>query len=283
MTEYKAKVAVITGAANGIGRGLAIKCADMGMKLALGDIDAGKLDEFEQELKARGVEVISSAFNVAKLEEMEEFAAKVIDSYGAVDLFFNNAGVAVVGNIWNMPMRDWNWAFDINVYGIIHGIRAFVPFMIGQDKDCIIVNTASSAGLLIATNSPAYVASKHAAVALTEVLNMQLQVEKAKLRSFVLCPGFVLTNLAKAEENRPQEYDKDAADDAYYQGEDYINKTQTMIGKVEKGIPVEVCVDRIFKAIENDNFYIITHNWCKPAVETRAREIVEGKRPMPSN
>ncbi len=277
MNKYQGKIAVITGAASGIGKGIALRCADMGMKLALADIDVAGLEDFEKELRKRNVDVISSVVNVANLEEMTAFAQKTIMQYKAVDMFFNNAGVTALGNVWNTPIQDWKWVFDVNVMGLINGINSFIPFMMEQDKECIIVNTASAAGLLITPNSPAYAVSKHAAVALTEFLNINLQQHDSKVKAFLLCPGYVVTNIHKAALHRPEEYN---LDQPYYQSKEFAELNQRMEEKVANGVTIEVCVDRTFKAIEEDVFYIIINPEYKPAIEARIHNMIQGKRPI---
>ncbi len=266
MTDYQGKVVAITGAANGIGRQLAKTAAAKGMKLALADIDAPNLALLEKELQAQGTEVITSAFDVRMLEDMEAFANKTLTKYGAVDYFFNNAGVAIRGNILSMSMNDWEWGFDINVMGLVRGIKAFVPRMIEQDKECRIINTASVAGLLITTDSPVYVTSKHAAIALTEVLNTELQTRASKVKASVYCPGYIVTDLHNSERHRPPELANDP-DDPYYKSEDYLTKAQGLIDAVTGGIPVEDAIEMVWKALEEDKFYILTHPQYKPFVE----------------
>lgn len=278
--DYKGQVAVITGAANGIGKELAKDCFKKGMKLALADINAQELAEVEAELKGQGAELITAVFDVGNYDDMKAFAKDVYDKFATVDYFFNNAGVAVVGNIWSMSMKDWKWGFDTNVMGLVHGIKAFVPTMIEQDKESRIINTASVAGLLISPNSPVYVSSKHAAVALTEVLNLQLQLAGAKVRASCLCPGFVVTDLHNSDRHRPSELQNNA-NEPYYQSEDYLTKKAIMEQLVLGGITLEKEIELIWAALENDQFFIITHPEYKPVIQMRMQNILEEKRPMP--
>ena len=175
MENYQGKVVAITGAANGMGAQLARRFGAAGARLARADIDAENLAALRTELVGGGVEVLDSVFDVRSFEAMDAFARATYAAYGAVDLFFNNAGVITVGTIWDQPLADWDWLLDVNVKGVLHGIKAFVPRMIAQDTPCRIINTASIAGLLTVENSPAYVASKFASLSLTEVLDLQLQ------------------------------------------------------------------------------------------------------------
>ena len=276
MSDYKGRVAVITGAASGIGKGYALRCAQLGMKLALSDIDKDNLDKLEKELKGNNVEVLTSAFDVSKDEDFKKFAQKTIEKYAAVDLLFNNAGVSVPGTIWAMTAQDWKWTMDVNVLGVVNGIRHFVPFMIEQDRDSCIVNTASVAALLPAFNAPIYTASKHAVAGLTEVLNFQLQTAGAKVRAFLLCPGYVATDLHNCLEKRPQEY---ADDGVYKNSEDFKERHGLMAGYLANGIPVETLVDLVFQSMEDDTFYILSDKSFLPLIEKRAANMVKGRRP----
>ena len=273
MADYQGKVAVITGGANGIGRELARSCVTKGMKIAVADIDAPNLASLEAELKAQGADIFTAAFDVRSLEDMEAFAKKAFATYGTVDLFFNNAGVAVVGNIWSMDMKDWKWGFETNVMGLVHGIKSFIPTMLEQDKEARIINTASIAGMLISPNSPVYVSSKHAAVALTEVLNMQLQIAGSKIKAHVYCPGFIVTDLHNSNRHRPDELVNDPSD-PYYKSEDFTSKTQIMTESVLGGIPVNQAIELVWKAIEEEKFFILTHPQYKPMVEGRMQAIM---------
>lgn len=273
MSDYQGKVVVITGAANGIGRQLAKSCAAKGMKLALADIDAPNLASIEAELKAQGAEVLTAVFDVRSEEDMEAFAKKAFAAYGTVDYFFNNAGVAVVGNIWSMEMKDWKWGFECNVYGLVHGIKAFIPRMLEQDKEAHVINTASIAGMLISPNSPVYVSSKHAAVSLTEVLNLQLQMIGSKIKTHVYCPGFIVTDLHNSNRHRPPELVNDPSD-PYYQTEDYLTKVKAMTDSVLGGIQVDEAIDMVWKALEEEKFFILTHPQYKPIVEARMQSIM---------
>ena len=272
--DYKGKVAVITGAASGIGHELAKQCATRGMKLSLGDIDAANLAEVEKEIRSTGAEVITAVLDVRKLDEYNAFAQKTIAHYGAVDLFFSNAGVAVVGTIWLMSEQDWQWGFETNVMGLVHGIKAFVPFMMSQDRECRIINTASIGGLIISPNSPNYIAGKHAAVALTEVLARQLQDAGTKLKASVFCPGFIVTDLHNSDRHRPPELRNDP-DDPYYHSPDFAVKTQRMADQVLGGIQLPDAINRLFKGLEAGRLHILTHPEYKPVVAARFQSIMD--------
>ena len=165
--DFKDKVAVVTGAASGIGRALAERCAQEGMKVVLAGINAENLKKTEQVLRAEGAIVLSVPTDVAKLADIEALAQKTLSAFGAVHLLFNNAGVGAGSTIWESSLADWQWVMGVNLWGVIFGLRIFVPIMLAQDTECHIVNTASIVGLMPPFHPFApYQVSKHAVVAL---------------------------------------------------------------------------------------------------------------------
>ena len=277
MQDYDTKVVAITGAANGLGKEIARRFAGAGATLALADIDAENLEALRVELVGNGVEVITSTFDVRSFDGMEEFARRTFATYGAVDIFFNNAGVISVGTIWEQPLADWDWLLDVNVKGVVHGIKAFVPRMIAQDTTCHVVTTSWHAGLLTVENSPAYVASKFASLSLTEVLDLQLQGVGAKVTAHVVCPAVVQTDLDNCLRHRDaSSYD---AEDPYYGTEDYVARFAVVTRSMPAGLPVGDAVDVIVEGIENGTFYILTHPMYNPAITGRTAAIVAGVRP----
>ena len=170
MKELLGKVAVITGAASGFGREFAIRCADEGMKVILTDIDTGGLGTTVALLKP-GTESLVIGSDVSSADSIEDLARSTYDRFGACHLLFNNAGVGTAGPIWTATLDDWKWTLGINVMGVVHGLRSFVPRMLAQKEESYIVNTASAAGLLAPPGSGVYAASKHAVVAITEENN----------------------------------------------------------------------------------------------------------------
>ena len=168
MKEFKGRVAVITGAASGIGRGIAERCVKEGMKVVLADINDADLAKTEAELRALGGEAISVRTDVAKRSDIEALAKKTLDTFGAVHLLFNNAGVEAGLTPWEATWNDWEWVIGVNLWGVIHGVKVFTPLMLAQNTECHIVNTASMAGLIAGSNCAPYIATKHAVVGLSE-------------------------------------------------------------------------------------------------------------------
>ena len=183
MKEFRDKVAVVTGAASGIGRGLADRCVQEGMKVVLADIEEPALAQAESELKADGADVLAVLTDVSKASEVEALAQRTLEAYGAVHLLCNNAGVAAGSTAWESTINDWKWVLGVNLWGVIHGLQAFVPTMLEQDTESHIVNTASLAGLKSFFASAAYHVTKHAVVALSENLYYDLARRGTKSES----------------------------------------------------------------------------------------------------
>ncbi|HEY0187584.1 MAG TPA: SDR family NAD(P)-dependent oxidoreductase [Cellulomonas sp.] len=277
MQDYQGTVVAITGAAHGIGAELARRFAGAGARLALADIDADALAGVRKELTDAGAQVLDAVFDVRDPHGMDDFADRTFAAYGQVDLFFNNAGVISVGTIWEQPLADWDWLLDVNVKGLVHGIRSFVPRMITQDIPCRIVDTASIAGLLTVENSPAYVASKFAALSLTEVLDLQLQGIGAKVTAHVVCPAVVQTDLDHCLEHRdPASYDPA---DPYYASQDYRDRFAVVTRSIPAGLPVADAVSTIVTELERGTFAILTHPAYNPAITGRTAMLVSGAHP----
>ena len=182
MKEFKDCVAVITGAASGIGRGIAERCAQEGMKIVLADINEADLIRVEAELKATGAAVISVQTDVAKRSDVEALAQRTLDAFGGVHLLVNNAGVGAGSSVWDSTWNDWEWVIGVNLWGVIHGVKVFTPIMLAQHEEGHIVNTSSIAGLLAYHPSAPYHVTKHAVVALSENLHRSLAEQKARVK-----------------------------------------------------------------------------------------------------
>jgi NAD(P)-dependent dehydrogenase (short-subunit alcohol dehydrogenase family) len=205
MKDLEGKVAVVTGAASGIGLALATRFAEEGMKVVLADIEGPALDSAVTALRSAGRDVIGVRTDVSSYESVQALAANAADVYGKAHVLCNNAGVGGGNLLWLTTEKDWQWVFGVNIWGVINGIRAFVPGMVAHGEEGHIVNTSSMAGLATPTMDTIYAASKHAVVAISEALYFQLHVAGSKLSASVLCPGFVRTNILAAARNRPKE------------------------------------------------------------------------------
>lgn len=276
--EHKDKVVVITGAANGIGAQLARDYAAEGATLALADIDEPNLTAVAQELTADGVRLISEVVDVADADAVAAFAETTDEAFGRVDYCFSNAGVISVGAIWEEPLPDWEWLWGTNVMGTVHMIRAFIPRMTAQGEESHFITTASIAGLLTVENSPSYVASKFAALSLTEVLELQLQDAGSPVKAHAICPAIVKTDLMNCPRHRrPGTWDPD---DPYFGSADFTKRLAAATMSMEQvGIPVEEAVRTIIQGVDDGTFYILTHPAYNPAIVGRTQGIVDGVRP----
>ena len=203
MDDLVGKVAVVTGAASGIGRALAERSAQEGMKVVLADVEERALSAVASEMAGAGADVLAARTDVSRSADVEALAEQTVARYGAAHLLFNNAGVHGGGTVWQSTIADWRWVLGVNLWGVIHGLRAFVPIMLEQDTDCHIVNTGSTAGLMATPGWGVYGASKAAIISVTETHQYELMMREAKIGVSVLCPGGVKTRLLEAERNRP--------------------------------------------------------------------------------
>jgi NAD(P)-dependent dehydrogenase (short-subunit alcohol dehydrogenase family) len=275
MKDLKGKVAVVTGAGSGIGRALAERFAQEGMKLALADVEEGPLGEVRGALAKAGSEVLALRVDVSKPDEVEDLARKTFAAFGTAHVVCNNAGIGAGGLMWQVPVTDWAWVIGVNLMGVVHGIRSFVPRMVEQGEGHV-VNTASIAGMITGPGMGAYCATKHAVVAMSECLHHELSLTTGgKVKVSVLCPAWVKTRIGESERNRPKDAPADGR--ALTQQEQMI---QGMIrAAVDAGIPPAVVADKVLKAIVDEKFYILTHSKTKKAVEKRMRAILDDGLP----
>jgi NAD(P)-dependent dehydrogenase (short-subunit alcohol dehydrogenase family) len=276
MKDFKDKVAVITGAASGIGRALAERCVQEGMKVALADVDLERLTETEASLKAAGATVLAVRTDVSQAGDVEALAQKTLDAFGAVHLLCNNAGVATMGFIWESPLADWEWVVGVNLWGVIHGLRTFVPIMLAQDTECHIVNTASLSGLISMPGTGAYSVTKHGVVTLSETLHRELAEGGAKVRVSVLCPGMVNTRILETARNRPGTV---PATEPLSPAD--AERWEAIRQLVQAGMPPAQVADAVFEAIRRDQFYILTHPEGKETIRTRMEDILKERSPTP--
>jgi NAD(P)-dependent dehydrogenase (short-subunit alcohol dehydrogenase family) len=214
MKELKGKVAVVTGAASGIGFGLAERAVQEGMRVVLADVESEALRKAEQTLAAVGATVLAVQTDVANADDIETLAQKTLAAFGAVHLLCNNAGVGADTTTWESTLADWKWVTGVNLWGLIYSVRSFVPIMLAQDIECHIVNTASLTGLTSDPIPAPYKVTKHATVAFSESLYHELAARNSKVKVSVLCPGWVNTRMYDMERNRPKELQNESGDTA---------------------------------------------------------------------
>jgi len=276
MKEFKGKVAVITGAASGIGRGIAERCVNEGMKTVLADIDDADLAKAETELKTLGGTVLSVRTDVSKRTDVELLARQTLDAFGQVHLLFNNAGIGAGGSPWEATWNDWEWVIGVNLWGVIHGVKVFTPFMLAQNVECHIVNTASAAGLVVGGPSAPYSATKHAVVALSESLYLTLQRRSALVKVSVLCPGLVRTDIANAESHRPVGLKNEPVEmtPEMRAGLNFFKAA------IEAAMPPLQVADKVFDAIKEGRFYILTHPEWIEVMQMRTDSLLRLENPQ---
>ena len=276
MKEFKDKVAVVTGAASGIGRAIADRCAKEGMKVVLADINKEDLATAEAELTATGATVLAVPTDVSKAGDVEALARKTLEAFGGVHLLFNNAGVGTIGTLWENTLADWKWVIGVNLWGVIHGVRTFVPLMLEQDTEGHIVNTSSIAGLTRGDKVGVYYMTKHGVVALSETLHYELAHRDSKLKVSVLCPGMVKTGILESDRNRPEELRNAPGErEKSLEDEQQIKRWRQRMQRMD---PPEVA-DKVFDAIRDEKFYILTHPERKDDIRRRMEDILEERNP----
>jgi NAD(P)-dependent dehydrogenase (short-subunit alcohol dehydrogenase family) len=194
---FRERVAVVTGAASGIGLGIAEAFAAEGMKVMLTDVDESRLVHEEQRLTASGATVASSVVDVGDPAHMDELAARVLDRFGAVHVVCNNAGIIRPGRTWELPVADWEAVLRVNLLGVVHGIRSFVPLLIASEEEGHVVNVASMAAVVPVAGIGPYNASKHGVLAVSEVLQAELKAAGAPVGVTVVMPGRVRSRLGR--------------------------------------------------------------------------------------
>jgi NAD(P)-dependent dehydrogenase (short-subunit alcohol dehydrogenase family) len=277
MKEFKDKVAVVTGAASGIGRGLAERCAEEGMRVVLADVEARALAQTAKELSAAGATLLAVPTDVSKESDVENLARKTLDAFGAVHLLFNNAGVTQNGPVWEASITDWEWVMGVNLWGVIHGIRTFVPLMLAQDSEGHVVNTASMAGLTAAAGWGIYSVTKHGVVNLSESLYYDLKERGAKIKASVLCPGVVNTRIVDAARNRPDVIQNQSGAPTPSHTDSAAERFARRA--LERGLSPQHVAGQVFDSIREEKFYILTNPDWKPLVQQRVENILQDRNP----
>jgi NAD(P)-dependent dehydrogenase (short-subunit alcohol dehydrogenase family) len=277
--EFRGKVAVVTGAASGMGRAFAERFAAEGMRVVLADVEAPALEQAVAALRQQGHEAIGVPTDVSRLDEVQRLAHAVIERYGAVHLVCNNAGVDgyLDGPIWEATDRDWQWTWGVNFWGVVHGVRTFLPLMLKQDADGYLVNTASATGLVQANNM--YGITKHAVVALSEVIYSQLAQRGARVGISVLCPGVVNTRLFEAARNRPAALRNEQPSAEAAAG---AQMRARMIERLAAAMPPARVAEILLEAIRREQFYVLTDTEWDARIEARHTAIMQRGNPSVS-
>jgi NAD(P)-dependent dehydrogenase (short-subunit alcohol dehydrogenase family) len=283
MRDFRDKVAVVTGGASGIGRAMAERFAQEGMAVVLADFEREALNEAAAEFKQREHRVMAVWTDVSSDESVQGLADEVRREFGAVHVLCNNAGVVAESDLgmqnprrlWDLSMKDWHWTFNVNFWGVVHGIRAFLPDMVARNEDAHVVNTASIAGLTSGAALPIYGASKHAVVRVSEGLHHQLRQMDSKVKVSVLCPGGVRTRITSAARNRPQALreggEAPSQEWAARSDELWSQRAATME-------PSEVA-DKVWQSMQAEHFYILTHAGSEDGVRRRLEAVLSEAAP----
>lgn len=277
MKELRDRVAVVTGAASGIGRAMAERFAAEGMRVVLADIEEQALRDAERAMSSAGAKVLAVRTDVSSLKDVESLAERSVQAFGQVHVVCNNAGVTPPGGfLWERTPADWQWVMGVNLWGVIHGVRAFVPVMLKQGTQGHIVNTASLAGLIATPFMGIYTVTKFAVVALSESLYHELQLAGGRIGVSVLCPAWVDTRLLDSARNRPQHL-QNTGETAPPPGGEGVE--QVVRNLLATGMSPESVADEVVKAIQEERLYILTHRDRNEVVRTRMENILSGTNP----
>jgi NAD(P)-dependent dehydrogenase (short-subunit alcohol dehydrogenase family) len=276
MQNLAGKVAVVTGAASGIGLAISRRLGADGMRVMMADVEEQALAAAAKALAREGIEAATTVTDVSDADSVDALARATLGRFGAAHVVCNNAGVSRGGPTWDIPLPMWNWIMGVNVFGIVHGIRSFVPHLIAQGEGHV-VNTASAGGLLAGPWMSPYHATKHAVVAISESLHHELTVIGSPVRVSVLCPGSVRTKIHEAHRNWPAEYGPWPT----VQDPPALAKwRRTARAAVEAGLDPTVIATAVRDAIVGDRFWIFTHPEYGGAIVDRSRGAVAGRNPQ---
>ena len=253
--DVRARGAVVTGGASGIGRAMALALARDGARVVVADVDEGGMHEVVRQIGARGGEAVALRTDVSDRAQVEALAARAFEVFGGVHVLCNNAGVVTHGGLQEATHRDWQWVLGVNLWGIIHGVEAFVPRMIAQKSGGHIVNTASMAGLIATRGLGVYNTSKYAVVGLSETLAKDLKPYRIGVS--VLCPMGVETQIRAAARNRPE---------SLRNAQEVAAEPVELIGRT---LTPETVAEMVMAAIRDDRLYIITHDEGLPPLRRR--------------
>ncbi len=277
MEEFKGKIAVITGAASGLGRALAERSAQEGMKVVLADIDREALARVEKDLKAAGAEALAVVTDVSKVEDVQALAKKTLDEFGAVHLLCNTASVHYLTPLTEASLADWQWVLGVNLYGVIHSVATFLPVMFEQDTECHIVNTAPVLGGFcpLPFNGP-YNVSEFAIVTLSEILFLELSAKQAKVGVTLLSPDYADKAILDSERYRPAELRHAAAEEPSPHFEKIANIVRATS---EAETSPERLAEMVFGAIRENKFYVFPHPSSKVIMRERLGHIDQETNP----
>ena len=281
MKDVTGRVAVITGGASGIGRGMAEVFARAGMKVVLADVDEARVTETARSLEKDGAEVLVVRTDVSKQAEVDALARRAVDTFGGVHVVCNNAGVAHGGvPTWQSTLHDWEWIVGVNLMGVVHGVRAFTPILLAQGEGHI-VNTASMAGLITGAGNALYGVTKHAVVALSEALFNELRAVNPAVHVSVLCPGWINTEILRSSERNTPDVVRRARPELRTTPESEIRRKQVE-SMLANGLSPARVGELVLDAIRGERFWILTHPEWKGSIRHRLENVLEERDPTPA-
>lgn len=279
--DYRGKIVVVTGAANGIGKALALGCANRGANLVINDIHGDELAPVAEEIAGMGRKVVCVEADVSLSEECQKIFDATMQAFGHVDFLINNAGVSAFGNATEIVEQDIHWVTETNFYSHWYMLSRFLPQMLAQKTHCQILNVCSIAGLITSAPSPIYFATKHAAVAFAESTYKWLQEQNADVDMAVFCPGFVQTEMYLTDRHRPARYQK--GDQAFYNSAIYQMYNEGNRHVLDTGRPLAPVIEELFTALERGDFYILTHPQYDKLLREQGVFIADKTRPITPN
>ena len=277
MREFAGKTAFVTGGAAGIGLALGRAFARSGMKVMLADIETDALQTAVKSLQEISPDIRGTICDVADAQSVERAAQAAFDAFGRVHVVCNNAGVAAGGGIDHISLDNWRWVIDVNLMGVLHGIKSFLPHIRAHGEGGHIVNTASMAGMQGGLGLSPYGASKFAVVSMSEGLNLQLKPHGIGVS--VLCPSYVRTRIGESGRNRPERYGQS-------QPLDPASPAAAMVAaiaeNIQAGLDPAFVAARVLAAIREDQLYVFTHQGMRAEVEGRFAAILAAMDMVPA-
>ena len=275
MKTFRDRVAVVTGAASGIGLALAERFAAESMKVVMADIEAAPLAAAVEGLRRQGAAVLATRVDVSSPDDVERLARETYEAFGAAHVLCNNAGVAVIGAVHEHTLADWQWVVNVNLWGVIHGVRAFLPRMLAGGDEGHIVNTASMAGLTTAPFMSVYDVTKHGVVALSEAMYKEAQVTGSPIGVSVVCPGLIDTNIMRSSRNRPEALAEQGKAGPMAQA-----FGQGLSDRLAGGYPPSEVAEQVVAGIREGRFYIVpAQPEVKDGIAIRAQDLLELRNP----
>lgn len=285
VTDWAGKVAVVTGGGSGIGAALCRRFARAAMSVVVADIDGGSAAVMVQRLESEnllvdGARAVATGIDVSSASEVAALGEAVVAEFGGVHLVCNNAGVSTGGLSWEVPMADWEWVLEVNLWGVIHGVRTFVP-LIAESGGGHMVNTASMAGLTSPPFMGPYSVAKHGVVALSEALYHELSLTHTNVGASVLCPGWVKTRIHEAGRNRPVRHGGPTTLGEVVEGDEATGALGDVVTQlIESGIDPDAVAELVFQAVLERRFWVFTGDEWTELAANNARRAFAGENPQ---